>query len=156
MRRIVAEHPMKYFMPDWKDKVDPTFNFQSDTFTPDRDILEDSYAHEILQTPPYDGILVSLAVIGKSPSSYEAIQKQRAHKYLRLPKGLEVFGDCGAFSYVNEKEPRYKTEDILDYYDAIRVDYGVSVDHLVVNTIWVTQTIEETLDDGSVATVKKK
>lgn len=147
---------MKYFMPDWKDKVDPTFNFQFDTFTRDRDISKDIYAHEILQTPPYDGILVSRAIVEKGLESYKAIQEQGAHKYLRLPEGLEVFGDCGAFSYVNEEVPRYNTEDILDYYDAIRVDYGVSVDHLVVNTIWNTKTIEETSDDGAVTTVKKK
>jgi hypothetical protein len=147
---------MKYFMPDWEDKVDPTFDFQADEYTPDRNVSEDVYAHEIFQTPPYDGILLSRAVVEKSRANYEALQKQGAHRYLRLPKGLEVFGDCGAFSYVNEKEPWYETDDVLEYYDAIRVDYGASVDHLVVKTIYVTEVVEEKLEDGTVITRQKK
>jgi len=147
---------MKYFMPDWGDKVDPTFDFQADRYTPDRDVSEDVYAHEIYQTPPYDGILLSRAVVEKSNTNYQAVQEQGAHSYLRLPKGLEVFGDCGAFSYVNEKGPRYETEDVLDYYDTIGVDYGASVDHLVVNTIYVTQTVEEKLEDGTAVNRQKK
>jgi len=143
---------MKYFMPDWEDKVDPNFDFQADKYISDRDVSEDIYAHEIFQIPPYDGILLSRAVVEKSKANYEALQKQNAHRYLRLPKGLEVFGDCGAFSYVNEEEPWYETEDVLEYYDAIGVDYGVSVDHLVVNTIYVTKVVEEKLEDGTVVT----
>ncbi len=147
---------LKYFMPDWEDKVDPGFDFQADAYTPSRDISKDVYAHEIFGTPPYDGILVSRAVAERSKTKFEILQKQGAHSYLRLPKELEVFGDCGAFSYVNEKEPWYETDDVLDYYDTIGVDYGASVDHLVVNTIYITETVEERLEDGTVVTKQKK
>lgn len=143
-------------MPDWEDKVDPTFDFQADSYTPDRDVSKDVYAHEIFQTPPYDGILVSRAVAEKSQTKFEILQRQGARSYLRLPQGLEVFGDCGAFSYVNEEKPWYETEDVLEYYDAIGVDYGASVDHLVVNTIYVSETVEEKLEDGTVVTKQKK
>lgn len=147
---------MKFFMPDWEDKVDPTFDFQADKYTPGRDVSKDVYAHEIFSTPPYDGILLSRAVVEKSRKNYEILQKQGAHKYLRLPKGLEVFGDCGAFSYVNEEKPWYETEDVLEYYAAIGVDYGASVDHLVVNTIYATETIKRRLTDGTVVTKQEK
>jgi len=69
---------------------------------------------------------------------------------------LEVFGDCGAFSYVDEEEPWYETEDVIEYYDTIGVDYGASVDHLVVDTIYVTETVEEKLEDGTVVIKQKK
>jgi hypothetical protein len=147
---------MKYFMPDWEDKLDPGFDFQADTYTPNRDVSKDVYAHEIFGTPPYDGILVSRAVAEKSKTKYETLQRQGARNYLRLPKDLEVFGDCGAFSYVDEEEPWYETEDVIEYYDTIGVDYGASVDHLVVDTIYVTETVEEKLEDGTVATKQKK
>ncbi len=147
---------LKYFIPDWNDKVDPNFDFQSDTYAPNRDLSEDQYAHEIFRSPPYDGILVSRALVEKSPRDYRVIQKLGAHEYYRLPKGLEVFGDCGAFSYVSEEEPRYKTEDVLDYYETIRVNYGASVDHLVVNSIYETQTIKKRLTNKSTETKKKK
>lgn len=143
-------------MPDWGDKVDPTFDFQADRYTPGRDVSKDVYAHEIFQTPPYDGILLSRAVVEKSRTNYQAVQEQGAHSYLRLPKGLEVFGDCGAFSYVNEEGPWYDTEDVLNYYDTIGVDYGASVDHLIVNTIYVTETVQEKSEDGTPVNRQKK
>jgi hypothetical protein len=139
---------MKYFIPDWEDKVDPTFDFRADVCTPERDVEADVYAHEIFRTPPYDGILISRAVVEKSKTNFEDVQKLGAHRYLRLPNGLEVFGDCGAFSYVNEEVPRYKTEDVLEYYATIGVDYGASVDHLVVNTIYLLEGTEEKSKEG--------
>lgn len=147
---------LKYFIPDWKDRVDPEFDFQSDVYSPNRDLSEDRYAHEIFSTPPYDGILVSRAIVEKSPRDYRVVQELGAHKYYRLPKGLEIFGDCGAFSYISEEEPRYKTEDVLDYYDTIGVNYGASVDHLVVNTIYDTQTVKSQSTNRSRETTKEK
>lgn len=41
-------------------------------------------------------------------------------------------GDYGAFDYIEQKEPSYTTEDMLDYYTRLDCDYGVSVDHLIV------------------------
>jgi hypothetical protein len=52
--------------------------------------------------------------------------------YLRLPPDLELMGDCGAFGYVARRDPTYTTEEIVDYYEMIGVDLGVSVDHLIV------------------------
>lgn len=137
-----SRHRILYFLPNWEDKVDPTFDFQADESAPGRDVSRDVYAHEIFKTPPYDGILLSRAIVEKSRSRFEELLKLRAHRYLRLPKGLRVMGDCGAFSYVNDEHPRYEISEVLDYYDAIGVDYGASVDHLVVDTIRKTVTVD--------------
>jgi hypothetical protein len=40
-------------------------------------------------------------------------------------------GDCGAFSYVNEAEPPYTVDDIIDFYDGCGFDYGMSLDHVI-------------------------
>jgi hypothetical protein len=40
-------------------------------------------------------------------------------------------GDCGAFGYVDEKEPPYSVNEVLDYYTRHGFNYGISVDHLV-------------------------
>lgn len=143
---------MRFFMPDWEDKVDPNFDFQIDRYSPDRDVSEDVYAHEIFASNPYDGILLSRAVAEKSKTTFEILLKQGARAYLRLPEELGVFGDCGAFSYVNEVEPWYDTVDVLEYYDTIGVDFGASVDHLVVDTIYVTESVEDRQEDGTVVT----
>lgn len=146
----------KFFMPDWNDTVDPGFDFQADEFTPDRDVSKDVYAHEIFERMPYSGILISRAVAEKSETRYQNLVDVGSREFYRLPDEMEIFGDCGAFSYVNEDEPRYETEDVLEYYDAIGVDYGVSVDHLVVNTIYVVETAREELEDGSVIEKQRK
>ena len=143
-------------MPDWEDKVDPNFDFQADKYSPNRDISKDVYAHEIFARPPYDGLLISRAVAEKSKTKFQILLRHRARAYFRLPEELEIFGDCGAFSYVNEEEPWYDTEDVLEYYEAIGVDYGASVDHLVVDTIYVTETIEEGSEDGTTKTGRRK
>jgi len=126
---------MKFFMPYWEDRVDSDFDFREEKQPAEREVSRSLYAHELFKKPPYDGILLSRAIVEKSRSRFEELLKLRAHHYLRLPKGLRVMGDCGAFSYVNDEYPRYEISEVLDYYDAIGVDYGASVDHLVVDTI---------------------
>jgi len=54
------------------------------------------------------------------------------HDFLRFDKSRPVMGDCGAFDYVNEYEPPYETEEILDYYQRLGFNIGVSIDHLIV------------------------
>ena len=124
---------MKYFIPEWDDLVDPKYDFKTDTITPNRDTLRDDvYAHQIYQTPNYDGILVSKTVIGKSKKKKELIEKLGIHKFLDWP--AEIMGDCGAFSYLQEEKPPYTTEEILDYYQSHGFNYGISVDHLIVGS----------------------
>lgn len=141
---------MKFYMPDWDDRVDPGFDFVSDSFTADRDVRNDVYAHELFTVSPYDGILISRAVVEKSKGNIQRLLEQQARAYFRLDTQMEVFGDCGAFSYVNDDEPRYDVEDVLDYYDTVGVDYGVSVDHLVVSGTYKTEKTTEFQIDGTV------
>ena len=50
---------------------------------------------------------------------------------LRVSKS-PIMGDCGAFSYITHESPPYQTREILDYYQNLGFDYGVSIDHLVI------------------------
>ena len=137
---------MRYFIPDWEDRIDPNFDFEND-FEPNRQ--KDSYtgriyAHELFRIVPYDGILISLGIFrekiridnnGQHPTirGYESIKE-----YLRLDKyskQLEVMGDCGAFSYINEEKPPFSVKEITDLYNDFDFDLGISLDHLVVNSI---------------------
>src|SRR5690606_15050084 len=43
-----------------------------------------------------------------------------------------AFGDCGAFSYVNEDEPTISVEQAVAIYDLFGFDLGASVDHIPV------------------------
>ena len=138
---------MKFFFPDSQDLVDPSFDFvtekRNDTRIRQRD---DLYAHEVFDSPPYDGMLVSKAVVegtGGTTGRYTLGQQRRffaegVREFMRLPKHLEIMGDCGAFSYVNEPTPPVTVEDVSRFYEESGFDYGASVDHVILayNADW--------------------
>jgi hypothetical protein len=135
---------MKFFFPDSQDQIDPSFNF----LTEERSIYrirqrDDYYAHEALRTPPFDGILVSKAIVDGLPGSsgrYSLAQRHRFYRvgvreFFRLDSGsakrLETMGDCGAFTYVREPEPPYTIDEVIDFYEEGGFDLGISVDHVI-------------------------
>ncbi|OGR24296.1 MAG: hypothetical protein A2139_04930 [Desulfobacca sp. RBG_16_60_12] len=126
---------LRYFIPDWDDRVDPGFDFITDEHTPHRvPYRDDVYAHEIFQPAPYDGVLLSRAVLDGNPAKRDAIREAGSvHRYLRLPidGAHEVLGDCGAFTYWQQDTPPYDTGELLDFYQELGFDLGVSIDHLI-------------------------
>ncbi|MCK9631039.1 MAG: hypothetical protein M0R30_05295 [Methanoregula sp.] len=137
---------IKYFLPDWEDRLDPKFNFKTDCFSPEHKknpTANDVHAHDLLTPPPYDGVLFSLANFIKKSSSLDLKNpKIRGYtdikKYLKLNGTLQVMGDCGAFSYINEDippEPFFSIENVANFYNKLNFDYGVSVDHIVTDAI---------------------
>ncbi len=126
---------LTYYIPDWDDRVDPFYDFVADQHTPGRNpYRDDRYAHELYEEPPYDGVLLSRAVIDQSSVKYEGIRAAgNVHRYLRLPADGRhtVLGDCGAFSYWREHVPPYETAEMLEYYQELGFNYGVSIDHLI-------------------------
>jgi hypothetical protein len=131
---------MKFFFPDSQDQVSPTYDFIHDEHSPLRvRQRDDKYAHEVLTVPAYHGVLVSKAIVDgsiKGVGKYSMPQRQRLYRlgvrgFLRLPEGVEALGDCGAFTYVNEPEPPYSVNEVLDFYELCGFDAGVSVDHII-------------------------
>jgi len=105
---------VKFYFPDSQDMVSPTYDFHRDEYSPLRvRQRDDLYAHEVLAETPYDGILVSKAIVDGSISGagkYSESQRARIYrlgvrKYFRLPDSVETLGDNGAFNYVQEKVP---------------------------------------------------
>ncbi len=122
---------MQYYIPEWDDHVDPNYDFLNDRLTPGRDPHHDEvYAHQIYDAPNYDGILVSKVVVDSSKKKRARVEAVGIHDFIRYQG--PVMGDCGAFGYVKEEEPPYNTVEILDYYQNLGFDYGVSIDHLIV------------------------
>ena len=122
---------MKFFLPDWDDRVDPGYDFPTDRMTLSRKPYDDLYAHELFDERVYDGILVSRMALESAARKRQRAEQIGMRAYLRMPDDLELFGDCGAFGYIGEREPSFSTEDILEYYDRLGFDYGVSVDHII-------------------------
>lgn len=132
---------MKFFFPDAQDFIDPGFDFARESYSPGRvRQRDDCYAHEFFPEPPYDGLLVSRAIVdgksGAEEKKYTGAQRRRllcvgAREFFRLGSRLEVLGDCGAFSYVREEIPPVTVDEVIDFYEACGVDMGASVDHVI-------------------------
>ncbi len=131
---------MRFFFPDSQDQVSPSYDFVAEEYSPYRvRQRDDLYAHEVLAAAPYDGMLVSKAIVDGSVSGsgkYSEAQRSRLYRYgvqrfFRLPAGVEALGDCGAFNYVDEREPPYTVGEVVDFYEGCGFDSGVSVDHVV-------------------------
>ncbi len=134
---------MKFLFSDSLDFVDPDYDFVRDQGGAKRRAhKDDDFPHEHLDRAPYDGILVSRAIVGdaRRPGKYSDAQCMRfrregARAFLRFPAdrypGSIVMGDCGAFSYRSAKEPPYTVDDTLEFYEDGGFTHGCSVDHLI-------------------------
>jgi hypothetical protein len=124
--------PFRYFIPDWDDLVDPGYDFATDTKkTSNRLYHDEVYAHQLLESPSYDGLLFSKSTVESSVLKAAHVKAEGIHKYARFEQ-KPILGDCGAFSYIAHDEPPYHTEEILEYYQNYGFDYGVSIDHLII------------------------
>jgi hypothetical protein len=132
---------MKFFFPDSQDLVDPGFDFETEQYAEFRvRQRDDCYAHELLSVTPFDGILVSKAIVdGVGPEKtgkYSLAQRHRirrvgVRKFFRAGPRIVFMGDCGAFSYKERDVPPYTPQEVVEFYSECEFDYGISVDHLV-------------------------
>jgi hypothetical protein len=132
---------MRFYMPDWDDKVDPGYNFQTDKFSAAHEAnpRSDYYMWELfgVENVPFDGVLVSKLQIDSNDRKAREVAAHGVKAYLRLPPEFPVLGDCGAFGYINLDKPPVTTPEILQYYQATGVDFAVSIDHLIVKSVRV-------------------
>ena len=136
---------MKFFFPDSQDSVDPSFDFEAETRAEFRiRQRDDLYAHEVFEEPPFDGVLVSKAIVdgsGSGSGKYSLAQRHRLFRlgirgFLRLDERpgtqhLQTLGDCGAFTYVREEAPPFSVDEVLQFYTRCGFDLGISVDHAI-------------------------
>lgn len=148
---------MRFFFPDSHDSVDPSFDFELETRAEFRiRQRDDEYAHEVFADPPFDGVLVSKAIVdgsGSGSGKYSLAQRHRLFRlgvrgFLRLderPGGrrLSTLGDCGAFSYVREEEPPFSVDEVLQFYTLCGFDQGISVDHVILDYFPLGERLEE-------------
>lgn len=131
---------MDFYLPDSQDQIDPRFDFWAENHLPfhvrQRD---DVYAHEVLAETCYDGMLVSKSIVdgvAGAAGRYTIAQRHRMYRigaksFFRLSPGMQMLGDCGAFSYVSEETPPIDPKDAIDFYEGCGFDAGVSVDHAI-------------------------
>ncbi|MGO0123077.1 tRNA-guanine transglycosylase DpdA [Desulfothermobacter acidiphilus] len=127
-----------YFLPDWDDLLDPHFDFQEDGFSEKRrDVHVARFMNE-RGFPICDGILVSLAhgMKGKgvfrlfNPTDTRSLAPAPLRAHYGLGAGRFLFGDCGAFSYLEKEKPPLHPAQAAVLYEIYGVDLGASVDHI--------------------------
>jgi hypothetical protein len=132
-----------YFLPDWDDFVDADFDFSRDRFsTKDRASRNELHCSKLVDCLS-DGILVSLAqsTTGKGllrsleANSPASLAPTSVKKHFGLSSRQWAFGDCGAFSYVNEDKPTISIEQAVAIYELFGFDLGASIDHIPVEYI---------------------
>jgi hypothetical protein len=134
---------MKFIFADSLDYVDPDFDFLADRSSPERQpYWDDVYPHQLMGYAPYDGVLVSKGIVGDhrvrgkyTPGQARRFEAWGARKFLRLDtpelQHLDIFGDCGAFTYSSEDVPPYTVSEIAAFYDDAGFTHGCSVDHII-------------------------
>jgi hypothetical protein len=134
---------VKFIFADALDMIDPAYDFIADRSAPGRArYWSDKYPHEFFKVPPYDGVLVSRGIVGdhRVVGKYSESQAMRfrrvgAREFLRLTgprfKHFSIFGDCGAFSYVDQAIPPYTPDDTVEFYQDGGFTHGCSVDHII-------------------------
>jgi hypothetical protein len=134
---------MDFYFPDSQDQINPSFDFLSEERSPfhvrQRD---DRYPHEVHKKPPYTGILVSKAIVDGlgGAGRYTSAQRHQLYRlgvrrFFRLddhggPR-LQTLGDCGAFSYAADDRPPYSPDEVIDFYEGVGFDAGISIDHVI-------------------------
>jgi hypothetical protein len=136
-----------YFLPDWDDLLDPNFDFEAGAFSgASPEERGDRHCCILMQPKKMcDGVLVSLAQQTTSKGTLkrfantdlESLAPCRMRAHFGLNKNQALFGDCGAFSYVNEPEPLLSVEQAVANYELHGFDYGTSVDHIPIPVITV-------------------
>ncbi len=138
---------MKFLFSDTQDYVDPGYDFINDRNAPGRKrYWGDRYPHELMDTAPYDGLLVSMSAVKSVPhvtsgaSRYSTAEEQRflrdgARKFLRFGGAAfadnMLMGDCGAFAYAELAEPAYTPAEVFEFYVDGGFTHGCSPDHII-------------------------
>jgi hypothetical protein len=134
---------LMYFLPDWDDLLDADFDFKADAFSGPRANRNDVHCSRLMQPDRIaDGILVSLAQArtSKGPLRYvggidaRTLRPLNLRDHYGLAEDQLLFGDCGAFSYVNEDKPPISTAGAVSLYNLYGFDLAASIDHIPVPT----------------------
>jgi len=146
-RILPRSNRLLYFLPDWDDFLDADFDFKKDRFSTERRAdRNELHMIQLLQpTRICDGVLVSLAqhlgtkgLLRRVPlADPHLMRPQSVKEHFGLAEDQWAFGDCGAFSYVNEDEPAISVEEAVAVYELYEFDLGASVDHIPLREIVV-------------------
>jgi hypothetical protein len=127
-----------FYFPDSIDVINPSYNFEEEEHDRGRiRIQSEVYPHQVCDRAPYDGMLVSMAIVNGryTLAQRQRLKRQGIRKFLRLDsekhQSIKTLGDCGAFSYRNDPEPPYTVDEVIEFYKSLGFDYGIALDLII-------------------------
>jgi hypothetical protein len=136
---------VRFYVPEWEDHVDADYDFNTDEHSSfsrkDRNLayIWDIFDRDPALTP-IDGVLISREQIEESANRLQRLRTHGVHGVetdgttLAIPDWLTTISDCGAWGYKDLPFPPYGNEEMLDFYEDLDVDVGVTIDHLVLGS----------------------
>ena len=121
---------MKFYFPFWfEDQICEGYNpWVEKCPNPDdrKFIWQIGWKHY-----PFDGILISRPNLEAKPDWLKKCNRCGITESLKIPPTIPTFGDCGAWWYIDEKEPPYDPLETLDFYARMRFTMACTVDHII-------------------------
>lgn len=136
---------MRFYVPEWEDHVDASYDFINDEHSAlSRDDRDLAYIWDIFdrdpERTPIDGVLISREQIEESVNRLQRLREHGIYDApndgttLAAPDWLPTISDCGAWGYKSKPFPPYGNGEMLDFYEDLNVDIGVTIDHLVLGS----------------------
>ena len=130
---------MRFYVPEWEDAVDANYDFIHDELSVlnkterERSFIWDIFDYE---STPIDGVLISREQAEGSRTKFDRITEYGVYDdpQLNIPNWLPTISDCGAWGYKSLPFPPYGNENMLEFYEKMDVDVGVTIDHLVLGS----------------------
>jgi hypothetical protein len=127
---------MRFYVPEWDDRVDADYDFVHDEHstlgTDERDL---AYIWDIFdrQSTPIDGVLISREQAESNTTKADRLTANGIYDApnLDVPDWLPTISDCGAWGYKSLPFPPYDNGGMLEFYEQLGVTTGVTIDHLV-------------------------
>lgn len=136
---------MRFYVPEWEDHVDANYDFVHDEHSvlarDERDLayIWDIFDRDPARTP-IDGVLISREQIEENQTKVQRLREHGVYDApndgttLAVPKWLPTISDCGAWGYKSKPFPPYGNAEMLEFYEDLNVDVGVTIDHLVLGS----------------------
>ena len=126
----MKKNSLKFFLPFEFDQAPRIWDPWKDTWQKSDGKV---FIFDCYRKLPFDGILLSKSKFDDNKKKYENYleRDKNIKNLLKIPKEIELFGDCGAFQYKNELKPPYSAKEVLDYYQNHGFDMGCSIDHII-------------------------
>lgn len=130
---------MRFYVPEWEDAVDAHYDFIHDELSVlnkaerERSFIWDIFDYD---STPIDGVLISREQAEDSSTKFDRITEYGVYDdpQLNIPNWLPTISDCGAWGYKSLPFPPYGNENMLEFYEKMGVDVGVTIDHLVLGS----------------------